>query len=315
MFYIFHGEDSHSQLIALNKVKAKFGPPDMLDLNTTKFEKMVPLSQLKNACEAVPFLAKVRLVLVYNMLANLDKTAVKELTAFLKDLPEFARLFFLESQSLKPSHAIIKLANDHENGFVKQFKNLEGGALARWIKEKVQTQGGLISPQATNILAANVGSDLRILTNEIEKLLLYCQENQIEAGDVMKLSPYAAEANIFNLVDAIGNRNSKQAALLFQQKLAEGADPFYLFSMFIRQFRLLIQVKSLAEEGLKPPAIAKRTQIHSFVCGKLFQQCRTFSLAQLEQIYTHLLDIDVRVKTGRTEMVTALNLLVAEVAL
>jgi hypothetical protein len=40
------------------------------------------------------------------------------------------------------------------------------------------------------------------------------------------------------------------------------------------------------------------------------QQGRGFSLSQLEQIYRHLLDIDVGVKTGRTDMTTALNLLV-----
>jgi hypothetical protein len=34
-------------------------------------------------------------------------------------------------------------------------------------------------------------------------------------------------------------------------------------------------------------------------------------MAQLEQIYRHLLNIDVEVKTGKNDMTTALNLLVA----
>ena len=55
--------------------------------------------------------------------------------------------------------------------------------------------------------------------------------------------------------------------------------------------------------------------MHSFVAGKLYQQSQRFSLSQLEQIYHHLLDIDVAVKTGRHDMVTALNLLVAGLTL
>ena len=81
--------------------------------------------------------------------------------------------------------------------------------------------------------------------------------------------------------------------------------------MFVRQFRLLIQVKELADGGSRPPAIATALKMHSFVVGKIYQQSRGFSLTQLEQIYRHLLDIDVAVKTGRNEMPTALNLLVA----
>jgi DNA polymerase III delta subunit len=51
--------------------------------------------------------------------------------------------------------------------------------------------------------------------------------------------------------------------------------------------------------------------MHSFVAGKLYQQSQQFSLPQLEQIYRHLLDVDVQVKTGRNDLITALNLFVA----
>lgn len=136
----------------------------------------------------------------------------------------------------------------------------------------------------------------------------------ITAEDVQLLSPYAAEANIFDLVDALGNRNGRRAAELLQKKLDEGAEPFLLFSMFVRQFRLLLQVKELVEEGLRAPAISKELRLHSFVAGKMVQQSQSFSLEQMERIYGHLLEIDVRVKTGQSDMITALNLLVFALA-
>ncbi|MEZ4517183.1 MAG: hypothetical protein R3C44_10215 [Chloroflexota bacterium] len=98
---------------------------------------------------------------------------------------------------------------------------------------------------------------------------------------------------------------------MLQKKLAEGADPFYLFAMFVRQFRLLIQVKEMAEAGERPPAIAAQLRVPSFVAGKLSQQAQGFSLPQLEQIYGRLLEIDVETKTGQTDMLTALHLLLA----
>ena len=312
MFYIFHGDDSHSQKEQLTKLQAKMGDPGMLDLNTTRFEKPMTMSELINACNVMPFLAKVRLVIAEDLFtSNPSKEFVKEIVAYLPDLPETTRLFFLESKPLRSNHAVLKLADKADNAYVKLFSKPEGSGLERWIRQQVADRNGRISPQAVHFLAANVGSELEILDNEIEKLLLYKGEEEIQGQDVALLSPYAAEASIFDLVDALGNRNSKKASLLLQKKLSEGADPFYLFSMFIRQFRLLIQVKELANEGMRPPAISKALRMHSFVAGKLYQQCQGFSMSQLEQIYQHLLDIDVGVKTGRNDMTTALNLLVA----
>jgi len=313
MFYVFHGDDAHSQQETLNKLLAKMGDPSMLDLNTTRLQGRVTFTELQQATSAIPFLAEVRVVIVKNLLADRpDKSFLDQLVAYLPEMSETTRLFFLESKKLPANNPILKLAETAETGFSKQFSRPEGSALDRWIREQVAERNGRIQARAVQILAANIGNNLEILNNEIEKLILYKGENEdITAEDVTLLCPYAAEASIFDLVDALGNRNSKQASLLLQKKFSEGADPFYLFSMFIRQFRLLIQVKELSNAGKRPPGISQELKMHSFVAGKLFQQCQGFSLSQLEQIYRHLLTIDVGVKTGRHDLTTALNLLVA----
>lgn len=313
MFYIFHGDDTHSQQETVANLMAKMDDPAMLDLNTTRFEGVMPFAQLRQACDVVPFLAKIRLVIVKDLFASKpDKAFLDKLVDYLPQLPETTRLFFLESRPLRTNHRVLKLAQEGKEGYVKQFSLPEGGALERWIRQQVEQKGGQISSHAAHVLAANIGSELHILANEIEKLVLYKGEtDRIETADVELLCPYVAEANIFDLVDALGNRNGQQAATLLQKKLNEGAEPFYLFSMFVRQFRLLILVKETAETGKRPPAISQELNLHSFVVGKLYQQCRSFSMAQLEQIYRHLLEIDVEVKTGQNDMITALNLLVA----
>ena len=125
------------------------------------------------------------------------------------------------------------------------------------------------------------------------------------------LSPYAAEETIFELVDALGNRQTARAAELFQEKVHEGADPFYLFSMFIRQFRLLIQARYLLDRGERAAGIAEQMKQRPFVADKLARQARNFTLPQLEQIYRRLLEIDVDAKTGKADLLTSLYLLVA----
>jgi DNA polymerase III subunit delta len=314
MFYIFHGDNEHAQREELAKKQAEFGDPAMLSLNTTQFEANVSLTQLRQACDAMPFLADKRLVIVHNLLSG-KADYVKELAAYLPQMPETTRLFFLESSKLLATHKLVKLAESNDRGHVKLFERPKGAELEQWARQRVQSKGGKISPRALNALVINVGNDLQLLDNEIEKLVLYrmVDGRPIELEDVTLLCPHLAEANIFELVDALGQMNGRTAARLLQQKINEGAEPFALFAMFIRQFRLLIQVKELADQGEKPPAIAKTLRLHNFVAGKLHQQSQRFSMSQLEQIYARLLEIDVGIKTGRTEINTALELFTAGV--
>ncbi len=114
-------------------------------------------------------------------------------------------------------------------------------------------------------------------------------------------------------MDALGGRQAARAAELFQAKVNAGADPFYLFTMFTRQFRLLLQARSLLDAGERPAGIAEQLKVRPFVADKLARQARGYTMPQLEAIYRRLLEIDADAKTGRADLLTALYLLVAGV--
>lgn len=336
MFYIFHGDDPFSQKEALDDLlKTRIDDAGLLDLNTVYFEANVTLRELRQACQAAPFLAPIRVVVVQDYLKGKpDKNTLADLVAFVPELPETTRLVFLESTELGATHPLIKLARTNEDiGHEKSFRVASGAALVKWLQHRAVKKSGRIAPAAAQLLVESVASapgmeekrrkrelthEPEILESELEKLLLYksgSPDPTVQTEDVLLLSPYTAEASVFDFVDQLGNRNERRASALYHQKLSEGEDPFRLFAMVVRQFRLLIQAKELAEAGQRPPAMAKAMGVHGFVAGKLAQQSRNYSMAELERIYGHLLDIDMGVKTGEMDMQTALDLLVANLTL
>jgi DNA polymerase-3 subunit delta len=299
----------------------------MVDLNATVLDgKRITLADLRHTCDAIPFLAEKRLVIVEGLLTTLSprkgqelsrakKKLLSDLAEYLRHLPSTTRLVFVERRALPPSHPIVEVARREERGYVKHFERPDAKALPRWIKKRLQKHGGRIEPRAAQRLAAAVGADLRLLDQEIVKLATYANsERPITEMDVEKLVPYSQEAVIFDLVDALGHRDGRTAAETLRRLLEEGEHPLGLLGMIVRQFRLLIQVKELKAKGVSSRDSAKALKIHPFPASKLCNQATHFTSAQLEKIYRHLSETDLEIKTGRIDSELALDLLVAGLA-
>lgn len=333
MYYIFHGEDEFSRTEQVSRFRAQMGDPQFADLNTLQFDgRKVTLGELQHACDAVPFLSDKRLVLVEGMLARFEPrraksdneegepseeaanpALAKELKEYLTRLPDSTRLVFLESKTLAKNNPILKhAAEDKKNAHVKEFAEPKARDLPKWIRDRVKEKGGTIEPGAVEELAAHVGTDLRLLDIEVDKLMTYRNGQTIRAEDVRTLVASVHESDVFALVDALGQREAGAALKLLHAQLDHNAAPGYLLSMIVRQFRLLLQMKDLAARGKTLDAAREQLKLHPFVAEKTWKQALNFSLPQLEAIYQKLLDVDVAIKTGRSEPVVALDVLIVE---
>jgi DNA polymerase-3 subunit delta len=324
---VFHGEDEFTRSETLASFKRRLGPSDTVDLNTTVLDgKGLTLAELRHACDALPFLAEKRLVIVQGLLVTLvsrkgqslseaKQSLTSALTDYLPKLPPTTRLVFVEERALPVSHPVVKLARQEPQGYVKRFARPNTKTLPQWIKKRVEMYGGEIKHRAALRLAAVVGADLRLLDQEIVKLVTYTAgEGAIAEPDVEMLVPYSQEAVIFDLVDALGHRDGRTAARTLHRLLEEGEHPLGLFGMIVRQFRLLIQVKELKAKGATAREVATTLGIHPFPAGKLHTQASHFTTAQLEKVYRHLSETDVEIKTGEIRPEVALDLLVAGLA-
>jgi len=160
------------------------------------------------------------------------------------------------------------------------------------------------------MLAALVGNDLRLLDQEIDKLLLYADGQQVTTEEVRALVSRARETSIFDLVDCVGRRQTGKALLLLHRLLDDGEAPLYLLAMLARQIRILIQVSELRAQGLNQQEVAKRLKLHPYVVEKGLAQARNFEMPQLEAAHSQLVETDWAIKTGKMEDVLALDTLV-----
>ncbi|MBI5960886.1 MAG: DNA polymerase III subunit delta [Chloroflexi bacterium] len=321
-FYVLHGSDEFSCKAQLQAMRAQMGDSSMAELNTSIFDgKTASAHDVLNAARSTPFLSDKRLVIVEGMLSWLarkgaskaDKAAVETLTAGLIELPDTARLVFVEREMLSEKNAILQLAKTAPGGFHREFNPPSNEEhRAKWIVNQArENYGAIIEGRAAALLAAMVDTDMRAADSEIAKLALYVNgERPINEQDVTLLSAYKAEADVFEMVDALGRRDAQAALRLLHRLLVED-DPLRLFGMVVRQFRLLLLAREHLNSGGSAGQLAQALGVHPYVAQKITAQVRAFSLEQLEQIYHFLLETDAGIKTGKVGDVLALDLLVA----
>ncbi len=321
MFYIFHGSNEFSAKETLARLKTRLGDAAMVDLNTTELEgATLTLKELIHHANAIPFLSPKRVVIVYGYLSKLsgsgrgkgDTETLKKLAAALQDLPPTTNLVFMEAVTLKASHPILKLAQETPKS-VHLFDLPKAGQLPQWIVNRTAQKGGQIDYPAASALANVMGDDLRALDNEIEKLTLYVNNQRpIRLSDVELLCPYTADSETFAMTKAIGRRDARAALDQLHKRLQEGQNALAILGGIAAQFRGLLEVKSMAAAGLSPAEIARKKGWRSDYAAKMrLQEARRFSLEQLTQIFSTLLETDKAIKTGQIEAALALDLLVS----
>lgn len=312
MIYLLYGSDELARSEALSAYKAAI-PPDLADLNLTYLDgrKLKP-DALATACEAIPFLADRRLVIVEDALKYLKSNDVREaIKAYLPRLPETTDLLFVEREDFDKRSALFsalkKLAT------VREFLPKEGADLQRWLKERAAQLDTRLSPAAGALLVEFVGSESRSLLNELRKLAAYVgQGGAIEPEQVRLLVQDSGESSVFAFVDALAGRQLGPALTLLRGLLDDGQAPTYLLFMIGRQVRMMLQVKPLVDARMRPDAIATELGQKPFVVRKAVEQAGRFQPQTLVQLHDRLVELDHWSKTGRIEAATALELLVAE---
>jgi len=315
--YFLYGNDEFAITRKLKEFESDFTDPTSADMNTARLDaRSMAENDLNNAVNAMPFLAKRRLVLLTNLSAKYNNpSSRKKFLEFIGKSPETTRLVMYETVEPRDveKHWLMKWAEKNDKLIqTKAFMLPRLKEMSGWIINETKNQGGQIEPRAAEMLKEMVGVDTRQAGMEISKLLAYVNwARQIATQDVEAVCIVTSQQSVFDFVDALANGNGKSAQHLLH-RLLETEDEFSLWGMVVRQFRLLIQAREILDGRGNKDDVARALGVHPFVAEKTTQQATRFSIESLESIYRRLLKIDEGVKTSQVTLDLAMDTLVVE---
>ena len=317
--YFLFGNDEFAINRRLKDFESDFTDPPSADMNTARLDaRTMSDTDLNNAVNAMPFLAKRRLVYLANPSTKYNNASTRKVFfAYLEKAPESTRIVMYESVEPKEAekHWLVKWAEKNEKLIqTKAFMLPRLKEMTGWIVNETKKQEGQIEPRAAEMLTDMVGGDTRQAGMEIAKLLAYVNwARPINSQDVEAVCIVTSQQSVFDFVDALSNGNGKSAQHLLH-RLLETEDLFSLWGMVVRQFRLLIQAREILDGRGNKDDVARALGVHPFVAEKTTQQAARFSIESLESIYRKLLRIDEGVKTSQMTLDLALDTLVMELS-
>jgi len=250
---------------------------------------------------------------------NLLKESLKSLTLigkkliFIKEADRFSSQELEGILTLTAKNKFVDLILDSDKkNFSKQipfsykvnikiFDKIYPDKIPAWIIKRAKEKRLEISKDAVLLLAENVGDDLETLDSTLDVLLNFVdKKRRVEKEDVEKLVGVNVGENVFGIVDAVAQKDIKQALKLTSSILKKEGEHHRVLALVAWHFsRLLIAKKiSLCYEGQNVrKKIQESLSLRDFLVQKFMKQLNNFTFSQLESSLKELLKADIEIKS------------------
>ena len=319
MLIFLYGDDTFRSRKKLKELKEKFVrevDPNADSLIVLDGEN-TDVNKINAATATTSLFSRKRMIIIERILGNKSKTILDQIAEYLGTLKENNDniiIFWDEvGDDKKAKNKLFQFLSKQK--FAQNFNKLSGNETTNWIRSEVESRGAKIDPRACFSLAGMFSGDLWQLDNEINKLINYKQGQDIfiTEQDAKDLVVGSVDENIFGLMDAISQKNKALAFQLLEKELEAGVAEGYLLTMLMRQFRILLQVRDCLDREYAVKKITAQLKLHPFVIQKSITQAKNFSLSPLKVIFEKLVDLDKQMKSGQTDLKSAIGLIIAKI--
>jgi len=190
-------------------------------------------------------------------------------------------------------------------GVIYESAKIYDNKVPAWINEQVISKGFSIRPDACQLLAEYLGSDLGRISKELEKLLINLPAGSaIDTSLIERNIGISKDYNIFELQNALGVRDVAKANRIIRHFAANTKlNPMIVvLTVLFGFFMKLMIYHQLADKSKNIAAAA--LSVHPFFIKDYIQAAQNYSFRRLRTIIGLLREYDLRLKgmnNGSTE--------------
>lgn len=279
-------------------------------MNTHFYDgKDIPIGEIIDLAETMPFLAERRVIFVSN--SELFKSGGEKLAEYLS-APNESTYFVFTEETVDKRCKLYKTVQ--ANGYAAEFTVQDEDTLKRWIAGILKQENKKITENTAQLFLTKTGTDMENIQMELEKLICYCMDKEVIAPeDVDAVCTTRISNHIFDMINAIADKQQKKALMLYYDLLALKEPPMRILFLIARQCNLLLQVKELQKSGYDNKTIGSKTGLAPFIAGKYAAQAGRFKSADLKKALIQCVEAEEAVKSGLMNDRMSVELLILSV--
>lgn len=241
----------------------------------------------------------------FPMMANYQVVIVKEA----QDLDKIEDLQYYLGNPLKSTILVICFKYkkiDQRKSFAKlvdktgvlfESARLYDNKIPAWITEQIRGRGFSISPQACQMLAEYLGSDLGRIMNELEKLVINLPAGStIDGGIIEKNIGISKDYNIFELQNALGRKDVLKANRIVRHFAANTKlNPAVVVITVLFNFFIKVMIYHQLADRSKNN-VASVLGVNQFFVKDYEDAAQNYSYKKLRQVIAILREYDLKVK-------------------
>jgi len=288
------GEESWLVDETIGQIEAVALDPEARDFNREVFYGDEAEAQaVVTAAQTLPWLGLQRLVLVRGTDA-MPRSADPPLVAYCKQPSPSTCLIFTaqRAETSRPLFAsLLKLP------WAVRFRRLLPRELSTWIEQRIVASGCRITADAVAALIQRVGNDLRLLANEIDKLVTFVgSEPAIEVESLTALTDDIREMSAFELARLLSAGDLAEALRAWGKFASSGEYPGLALGAILHHVRQLWRIKLAQHTSASPERLARELNIPAFTVRRLSAQAAAIEPKQLRQWLEALMEADQTLK-------------------
>lgn len=319
MIFFIYGEEEFLSRRKLNEIIGKYKTANPSGMNFRRFDfSGCGFRDFLATMETVSMFPEKKLAVLENVFQNKEAEAAFADFLSRNDLSENKEIFLVFYQGGGKSNPSVSEAGKSDlfsllkkKAVCQEFPRLEGAALARWINKEAAEKGAEPERGAASLFSLHFGSDLRKISNELEKLA--CYDKKITKENFYLLSPVFTQSDSFQFVDSLLKGDKARSLFLLDKCFESGVKETMLLGAVAANFRSALKIKSLFAKEKSSDVLAKKAGVHPFVVKKLTPFAKAVPEEALKKIHSRILCADSAIKRGKSEPKAALNLLVFDV--
>jgi len=296
--YVFVGDEAFFRKRFRDAILEHLVPADLRDFSLFEFDLVeTDLPEILDRARAPSLMAPFQVFFVRGVKNLFGRGSPEEKLAaieeYCKNPNPDALLVFVADHISIPADARKMEMQDKERyqrirdtmgqycGLVELARVEEGDAV-RWITEYCAGREVKIEADAARELVDALGGDMMMISNELEKLILYVGEKKrITLGDVETMVLAAKQRSLYELTDAISSKNRVRSLEVLDAILSPGEGEeaaighIYMLAKTFRQMLIILE-RNVRDQRMLWAALWQGFRVPPFAADDIIKQARRY---------------------------------------